>query len=451
MTESKKDNILTIISKIFFIGLLLQFFLQTFVTFRLGLDGTFWSIVWMWKELIILGIFWYAIFWFIKTKELKKLCDLLGITRFAIGTVLLAIFVVIIWLLVTHVPFSSTVISLRYSITGFIIFIGFALISSKYFPKTNLEHTNIEVRYIKIIKWMLIGSLFWWLIIYLMPRLLEFAGYNKSSFEWDMWIAPPAVYYSQYSDGYVRNQFLFERPINRGFFLVALRPLFFALALKKRGAQRIFIWGSLYALAVLSTYSRAAWGAWFLQTAILILVEYRQNLKKIFLYGGLPLLLLFGTVTYLWRDQIIHRQFSNTGHINMVWEAIGKIADKPRFGQWASTAGPWSHHLGKWKEYNPENQFLQIRIEYWIFWFLGWLSLFIWLHRMWISSFKQSQIWQKNKQRKYYWFLLFACSLGIAGLSICGLVLHSFIDRMVVYPFMAIFGIIYWLYKNTDS
>jgi hypothetical protein len=47
--------------------------------------------------------------------------------------------------------------------------------------------------------------------------------------------------------------------------------------------------------------------------------------------------------------------------------------------------------------------------------------------------------------------LLFACSLWIAGLSICGFVLHSFIDRMIVYPFMALFGVIYGLYKNTEE
>jgi hypothetical protein len=29
--------------------------------------------------------------------------------------------------------------------------------------------------------------------------------------------------------------------------------------------------------------------------------------------------------------------------------------------------------------------------------------------------------------------------------------LHSFIDRMIVYPFMAIFGIVYGLYKNTEE
>ncbi|MEI6425809.1 MAG: O-antigen ligase family protein [Candidatus Absconditabacteria bacterium] len=451
MSKFSSKDTLILISKIFFIGLLLQFFLQTFVSFGLGRNGTFWSLIWMRKEIIIIGLIGYAVYRLIKTHTLKSVFDRLGIRWFALGIIILTVFVFLTSLLITHVSISTTIISLRYSITGFVVFIAFALISFKLFPKTTLQDSHIEVRYVRVIKRLLVGSLIWWLIIFFVPRLLEFAGYNKTNYEGDIGIAPPAVYYSQYNDGYARNQFLFERPISRGFFLIALWPLFFALALKKRKPGTIILWGSLYALAILSTFSRAAWIAWFLQTAILILVEYRQNLKKILLYGGLPLVLLFGTVTYLGRDQIINRQFSNTGHFDMIEIALGKIADKPRFGQGAASAGPASHHLGKGKEYNPENQFLQIWIEYGIFGFLGWMSIFIRLHRIGIVAFKKSQIGHTNKQKKYFGFLLFACSLGIAGLSLCGLVLHSFIDRMIVYPFMAIFGIIYGLYKNTEE
>ena len=35
---------------------------------------------------------------------------------------------------------------------------------------------------------------------------------------------------------------------------------------------------------------------------------------------------------------------------------------------------------------------------------------------------------------------LFAYSLGMVTLTISGMVLHSFADRMVVYPFMLLFG-----------
>jgi hypothetical protein len=56
MVENKAKNILVIIAKIFFLGLILQFFLQTFVTFSLGFEGTIWSVIWMWKEIIVMGI-----------------------------------------------------------------------------------------------------------------------------------------------------------------------------------------------------------------------------------------------------------------------------------------------------------------------------------------------------------------------------------------------------------
>jgi hypothetical protein len=42
-----------------------------------------------------------------------------------------------------------------------------------------------------------------------------------------------------------------------------------------------------------------------------------------------------------------------------------------------------------------------------------------------------------------------AFSLGLLGLSIEWLVLHSFVDRMVVYPFMALFGLAYAVYYKS--
>lgn len=46
-----------ILIKIFLIGLLLQFLLQTFVTYKLGFDGAARNIVWLRKELLILVFF----------------------------------------------------------------------------------------------------------------------------------------------------------------------------------------------------------------------------------------------------------------------------------------------------------------------------------------------------------------------------------------------------------
>jgi hypothetical protein len=37
------------------------------------------------------------------------------------------------------------------------------------------------------------------------------------------------------------------------------------------------------------------------------------------------------------------------------------------------------------------------------------------------------------------------------GLSIEGLVLHSFVDRMIVYPFMALFGMTFAAYRKNKQ
>jgi hypothetical protein len=42
--------------------------------------------------------------------------------------------------------------------------------------------------------------------------------------------------------------------------------------------------------------------------------------------------------------------------------------------------------------------------------------------------------------------IMIAFSLGLFGLSIEWMVLHSFVDRMIVYPFMTLFGIYYAIY-----
>ena len=53
------------------------------------------------------------------------------------------------------------------------------------------------------------------------------------------------------------------------------------------------------------------------------------------------------------------------------------------------------------------------------------------------------------KKTRQYGILVFAFSLGVLGLSIEGFVLHSFVDRMIVYPFMALFGLTYALYLKS--
>jgi len=443
MNKDKIQNILLILIKIFFVWLLLQFFLQTFVWFKLGRNWPIRSWIWMWKEIIILILFVWITYRTRKNKLWKQLFDKLSIKYFVIIILWFAILAILNWLVISQTWIGATVMSLRYSITWFIIFLVFSTISWEFF----WQKYSIERWYSRIIGWLLWWSLFWRTVIYFVPRLLEFAWYNQYNYEWDLGIAPPAVYYAQYNQWYVRNQFLFERPISRWFFLVAFWPMFFALAIKRRGWKPFVLGWWLYWLAVLSTFSRAAWIARIAQTMIIVLIEYRRDIKKAIIYWWIPIFVIFWWVAYLGRDQIIHRQFSNTGHLTNIKVALDKIKNKPRFGEWPGTAWPASHHLWEDKQYNPENQFLQIWIEYWIFWFIARMIIYLWFLWIGYDSLRKSFQEKYTKQQKYLSYVLFSLSLGIFWLWICWLVLHSFVDRMIVYPFMAMFGIVYWQHK----
>ena len=78
------------------------------------------------------------------------------------------------------------------------------------------------------------GGLFRWALVYFMPNALKFFGYNRHAYEGTMGSNPPAAYYTLINKGYVRNQFLFERPLSLGFRLVAFFPFFVLGFLRKK-------------------------------------------------------------------------------------------------------------------------------------------------------------------------------------------------------------------------
>lgn len=447
MTISPKTiRNISIAIKIFFIGLFLQFFLHTFFTFQLGLDGGVRSAIRLWKEWIIAGLVVFLLRILIKNKRFSVFLHKFPLKKFLFITIVIAVIITIIAAIFNNTSIAVSLLSLRYTFIWFFIFCIFFAIGRLFFQSQDI---NFSKWYIRVIKTMLI----WWMIrrfiIWLVPALLEFAWYNKFNFEWDVGVAPPVAYYTQMNEGLVRNQFLFERPISRGFFLVAFWPLFFSMAIKNKNNKDIILWGGLYGLNVFSTFSRAAWIAWIVLTAILVLVQFKKQSRKLIFYLFAPLLLLFAWATYFGSSQIINREYSNTGHLEHVLTAIEKIKEKPLFGQWPGTAWPLSHHLEWIKEYNPENQFLQVWIEYGVFWFIWWMGLYFWMMFRWVSAYKKFTNKKSTKVQKQHARIIFAFGLGMLGLTIEGMFLHSFVDRMIVYPFMALFWLSYSMYLKT--
>jgi ethanolamine transporter EutH len=78
---------------------------------------------------------------------------------------------------------GTRIMSARYSMIGFLIFIVFFTITLLFF---GTKEINIIKRYGKIMKTLLVVSLCRWGIIWLMPNVLKFAGYNQFNYEGDV-------------------------------------------------------------------------------------------------------------------------------------------------------------------------------------------------------------------------------------------------------------------------
>ncbi len=459
--------------KIFLIGLLLQFFLHTLFTFQFGFSWGFWNLIWLWKEVFIIiwaGVVAWLLFFNtspdLSLKERRIIgkplsCDRRERTRRGVGVrwfifVFIITIIIILGVSLKTSTIIDAIISIRYSMMGFFIFIVAGLLG--YFLVSAKQHTQLLKWRRRVMKVILVIGLFWWGVVWLMPNGLKFFWYNQNAYEGEVGARPPATYYTEYKQGLVRNQFLFERPISYGFFLIALWPLFFILAIKGKHHRELLWRGGLYGLNIFSTFSRAAWGAWFVQTIILFFIVYHKHWKKMLLYFWGPALLMIGVVGYFAADQIMHRQFSTTGHINEIKTAIQKIQAHPLLGAGVGSAGPASHQIKQFEPYNTENQYLQIWVEYGILGLLWWGYLYFFLHYVGYLAWKDEKKYlekkqehtrmKKNKILQHYHYYIIAFSLGILGLSIENLVLHGFVDRMIVYPVMLLFWLSYGVWMR---
>ena len=493
-----------LLCKIFVIWLLLQFFLQTFVTFKLGRDGKFWTLVWMWKEFILL-IFVITLIryvltnlkWRINAVKNKENTDkitwnllLKNIqSKFVIQFILIFIITTIVFLLlaicIQNVWIKAFILSVKYDLLWFFIFwiwICLALLFFTEKEKNLLQlYNNLIIRSLRL--WLC-----WWFVIRLMPSALKLFGYNPQIYEWTVWENPPAAYYTKivpfYEGSYVRNSFLFERPISFGFRLIAFFPVFVLWFLRNKKRKDQIFPTIIFWLLIFSTWSRAWIAIRTLETIILFFIVYRKYVKKYFVWLIILAIIWLCWIAYLSRGIMI-REHSNTGHLELMksWRNIAK--KNLILWRWAGYSGPASHQLCYTDEpvdiysdinsiqmddqrcelirkeniknqistywFNPESQYLQILMEYWTIWiiFRLWLCMIILRYTV-----KMIYVYHKKTKSPYQELLYYTLMwFWIWFVWLCAewLVLHSLVDRMIIYPFFLLYWVTVWLREKEKN
>jgi len=466
---------------IFFLGLLLQFFLQTLFQHAFWLDlGLFW----LWKEFLVffLLVSSFFSFFFLKKQRIQTLLSDPVSLVFLFSSFVLLLFS---WIssLVNNVSPFLWLTSLKYSFFPFLVFFSFyfplryQLFSFSSSPLSSKKTLSFVSSTLTI---CLLAGLVWYLMLATKPWTLRYVGYDPLSYEGVVWEAPPTVYRSDYNMGYARNQFLFERPIMWWFFLIAFFPLYFVLVLHKKSFRKRWFEWLLYFLNVFVTFSRAAWWSFLIELLFLFFLTRRgwffssfsslkfvrfcqKKISWLSFFSSFLGKLVISVVFFSWgfvflstllSSRFLQRDFSDRGHVEWVLVWLEMVWEKPLWWSWPWSAGPSSHQweLGEGEEeraFNPENQYLQIRIEYGFFWLLAWFWFYCFLLFLSFRCFvvlqkKSSRKGLLNEERQLLWSI-FALWVGLIGLFIEWLVLHSFWDRMSLYPFLALFWLLVWL------
>ncbi len=464
----KKEEILIFAIQIFLILLLLQVPLIALFKYKLQL---FPDLVWLWKEALIAMVLIRDLFMTFKHPNLIR--DFLkdsSIKTVTFWTIILWIFALILAAM-QPTGILGYILFLKYDIFYLILFLSTSF-AVYYLAKTNQQIFkglyNFLLNFTK--KWLptlIILSFFWYILIFVKPSLLTHIGYQKNLINSAFHLSQPiAAQKTEILYGFVRNQFVFELPLGRAFFLTAFFPLYFVAILKKLKLQKIIFSWSLWLIAIVLTFSRAAIATFLLESLILFgmfFLPSKKYFKKLLIGGGILILLI---LPFIYKGYTA-RSGSNTWHFIFTYETRKLIQNKPLVGRWPWSSGAASHQLCKFKPnlqictkinqinkkggseflkwLNPENHYLQIRMELGIIGFLIWLGIHLSLLRP-ISYLKTK--WSHIQK------LLGARSFGLAALLLQSLVLHPLSERIVAYFFMAIGWIIWGLYlaqKNSKD
>ena len=446
MTISSIQSKIVFALKVFLMGMVRQFLAHTIITYGLKLPSSL-SFIWVWKEAII-WVLWVILVWFfIKNKEYRQ--SLLSHKLFVFIAISIIISIGIslvnsLW--IHHQSLIEFAVSAKFNYIPLIIFIVGVGVSHLLTKQQNESLINTALL---TIKWVLIFSLFRYGILHTIPNILDRIGFSQPgmSIERTAWTPPPSLYLTEFYSGYIRNQWPFGWPLSLWFYLVALWPLFYAFQLYKKKFSDVWWRWVLYLGIVISTYSRAAQWIFIISSIFLLLIVYRKYTKYIISLWIATVIAIIIYITGGGKSELFLRTWSDKWHLEYFFQWLELVKQNRLRGLWAASVWPWSNHVSSVGQiFNPENQYMQIWLEYGLFGVITWIISYIAIAlnplQQWINSWTDKL--KRNISKEYIAYMWIWIS--ILSLSIAGMVLHPFVDSSSAYPFMLISGILFWSY-----
>lgn len=390
-----KQNLFTILTR--FLVIILPFYVVIKVFFEHKLWITnFWFFI---KEFVIVLLFFSMIYEFYKIKKFPKLevLDYLILLYF------------LYWIFITFYNslwLKSLIYWARYDYMFLVVFLIYR--HSKQF----LQIT---------VKKLLISFIFSWSIALLFSIMLKFRVWEDAllliwfsdyisnwTFNWNI-----PIYHWLENSWIKRFQWIYDWPSAMWFFLILYTFIFVFLQKKKWELYVYLVWIILFVLLFL-TYSRSALLGVFASVWILLFLDIKNIYKK---YKKELLSLIIVWFIFTWIFWIIYREkisnvilrtSSTTWHFDRMAIWINRFLEKPL---WSWLAESWPAYRNVYPDKNtrkdeeyyiPESWFVQQLTEWWIIYFLLFLSIF------WIIL---SKLFKKSK-------LIFSLLLAILVMNI---------------------------------
>lgn len=273
---------------------------------------------------------------------------------------------------------------------------------------------------------------------WMLPRdFLKLFGYSDAISNWEPGGKPLIFHIIGDWPGIPRLQSTLSGPNQLAAYLLIALPwlVIWGVAAKKIWAK----WLSALAVvggatAMFYTYSRSAYVAAVVAAVVGIFLLVKNKTARGWLVVGTGLLVA-AVAAVVWaapslREQVLVRQGSSEGHVARGVEAMKLIAENP-LGYGIGSAGPAANWMtGVYSRVIPESWYLQIGVEMGV---LGMGLFVVILTTLLLLLLKR---YRSQKRLEYI-----ALSVGLVGIAVASLFLHSWEEAAVALGYWALAGV----------